>query len=799
MRFPPQLTRSCVWRLNSAALFLIGTGALIGAGALGLVGCGASDGPAPGTTGRLERPTLRRVDSSHPKPELLVVQHLEPTESLETWTVKAKVPARAKRLENGRFAVRVDSWGKRRVTIPGEFSSKTFNQVALRGIFPGVFSISLRVTGPDGMQMDSARMATVNTQELQTVLFDLPRMGRTSVVYDTMNFQLAKGSKWFEVHGADVLYRPRSMALPDPEGEGHLIELDHARHGVGVASGVPLTCRIDANSDAILRFAYGLPQTLHVDGQQVRLAVTLTGVASSGGAPGAMRRNWQAEMVSDASVDSIWEEAEIALTDFEGPIDVHIELSVDEGDALCALAEFAVIQRGSTAPSVLLVTSDTHRGDHLGSVDSVLHIETPALDALAKRGVLFEDCYASTNVTSPSHVALMTATHPRDTHLVTNTAHLSDQAQTLAERYREAGYMTIGVVSVRHLGPSGTGLGQGFDRMLAPGSSTWDASVAVDHVRKWLEDADGVPVFVWMHLFDAHHPYGPPERFDRYYYPENKNPFDDELPAIEFGADCIPDDLREVRDVEFPKAQYRAEITYLDHELRRLLEHPRLSQGILAVTADHGEILEKGGTYFNHAALYPDTLHIPLILAWPDGPGGIRVEHGVEQIHLGRTLLDLSGLEHLEFPGESLVSDLDPASEHSELPRFALSANASSASVTLKPWHFVLYLRPYKGRFREERPLHSFELYNLEQDLACLNDLAAGESVETRRIGQLRAMLVDWLTTSSDNNLTMAGQQTDEAMAQLAALGYATGAAVVETKTWIDVECECEHCAQFND
>jgi len=792
MRFPPKLIYAYAQRQATALSALL----LLGAGTTALVGCAGSDDASSGTPGRIERPVLRRVDSSDPKAELSVVQQLRPTREILPWIVRAKMESGSKLIEQDKYALRVDSWGKRRVTIPGEFSSKTFNQVALRGIFPGSFSISLRFTGPDGVEMDSSRMATVNSQELQTVIFDMPRMARTTVVYDKIHFQLAKGSKWFEVHGVDLLHRPKAMALPDPEGEGRLIVLDHARHGVGVASGIPLTCTIDAQPDAVLRFAYGLPQKLHITGQQARLTLTLTATTHNGDELKTVTDSWTADLSADTKVPSVWKQVRIPLSRFDGPTDIRVELEVDEGDALCALAELALVKRGAKSPSVLLVTSDTHRGDHLGSVDSGHPLETPALDALAERGVLFEDCYSSTNVTSPSHVALMTATHPRDTHLVTNTAHLSEQAQTLAERYRAAGYMTIGVVSVRHLGPTGTGLGQGFDRMLAPSKMTWNADIAVDHVRKWLEDANGLPVFVWMHLFDAHHPYGPPERFDRYYYPDNKNPFDEGLPALEFGPECIPDDLRDVRDLEFPKSQYRAEITYLDHELRRLLEHPRLKDGILAVTSDHGEILEKDGSYFNHAALYPDTLHIPLILAWPDAPPGVRVQHGVEQIDLGRTLLDLSGLEDQPFPGKNLVSHLGADSQPTAMPRFALSANASSASVTLKPWHFVLYLRPYKGRFRQQRPLHSFELYRLDQDLECLNDLAPEEP---RRVAQLRDMLVEWLSTTSEENLTTSGQQTAEAMAQLAALGYATGAAVVEDKAWIDTECDCAQCAQFNE
>ena len=772
-----------------AATFLapsvLGAIAALGAAA----GCSPNQGPPGSGLGSIERPVLERVDPGAKPGEIRLVERFRPKGKVAPWEVKAKGQHASKRIGEGedgkpRFALGFDSWGKRRVAIPGEYDAGSFNRIALSGVFPGVFSISASLSGPDEAFFETGRMATVNTEDVQTVLFELPRRRRTDRSYDRLEFLILKGVAGFEIHSVDLLEQPLGLALPDPTGPGDTITIDHARLGVGLTSGDPVRTSFDATPGSVLYFAYGLPQALRVPGQKVSLTAEL-----KNGETTMMRRY---AIDSDIENDAKWQDASISLADLSGPTELSLSIHSEDGGALCALAELSIRRRGETAPSVVLVTSDTHRADHLGSTSGDLRVETPALDALAARGVLFEDCYSSTNVTSPSHVALMTATHPRDTRLVTNTAHLSSQAETLAERYREAGYFTVGVVSVRHLGPVGTGLGQGFDRMLAPISGTWDAEVAVDHLEEWLEDADGIPVFVWLHLFDAHHPYGPPGRFDRYYYPKNKDPFDESLPSLNLDPTCIPEDLLEVRDLEFPKAQYRGEISYLDQELGRLFENPRLSDSILAVTADHGEVLEKDGSYFNHASLYPDTLHIPLILAWPGGPAGLRVEQGVEQIDLGRTLLDLCGLEDVPFPGSNMVADLE--GELDARPRFALAANASSASITIRPWHFVLYLRQYRGKFAELRLKHSYELYHLGNDPECLDDRV---EEEPKRVEQLRRLLIEWLTSAQSSNFTTTGQQSAEAMDQLAQLGYFTATAEVSDEAWIDPECECEQCADF--
>ena len=84
----------------------------------------------------------------------------------------------------------------------------------------------------------------------------------------------------------------------------------------------------------------------------------------------------------------------------------------------------------------------------------------------------------------------------------------------------------------------------------------------------------------------------------------------------------LPFYLRGLTDVEFPHAQYRAEIDYLDTQLAGVFSLPRFRSAVVAFTSDHGESFGQHGVWWDHAELYPDSVHVPLILAWPGAPAG---------------------------------------------------------------------------------------------------------------------------------------------------------------------------------
>jgi len=298
------------------------------------------------------------------------------------------------------------------------------------------------------------------------------------------------------------------------------------------------------------------------------------------------------------------------------PIDSRIVL-------LLAVVGLAACGTESRPHSVLLVTLDTTRADHIGCYGRA-DAGTPALDGLAARGVRFERAYTTVPVTLPAHATLLTGSYPpyhgvRDNVLF----RLDDAAETLAETSRRAGHRTAAFLSGVPLSAI-FGLDQGFDvydeafgsggnrgRMLErPADRTvaaaleWFAGVGADE-----------GFFLWVHLFDPHLPLTPPPEFAR----------------------------------RFPERPYQAEISFADAEVGRLLEAlqaaGRLEDTLVCVTADHGEGLgeHREGTHGN--LLYDGTLRIPLLLAGPGVPAAVEVSAAVSLVDVAPTLVELAGIE----------------------------------------------------------------------------------------------------------------------------------------------------------
>jgi len=280
-------------------------------------------------------------------------------------------------------------------------------------------------------------------------------------------------------------------------------------------------------------------------------------------------------------------------------------------------------------PSVLLITLDTTRADRLG-VYGHAQARTPHIDALAGSGLRFERAYATCPLTIPSHASLFTGQVP-PTHGVRDNGdfRLSDDAITLAERFAAAGYATLAFTAAFPT-QAQWGFGQGFDTYhdalsALPVDRDWrawrTASDVVDDALSTLAEVEG-PRFVWVHLFDAHWPYDPPE------------PFASQLQG----------------------RPYDGELAYLDHEVGRLVEAWRrvTQDGVIALTADHGEALGDGGEQTHGFLLLDGTLRVPLILVGPGLEPGVVAEP-VSHIDLAPTLLSLVGLElHEGLQGRDL-------------------------------------------------------------------------------------------------------------------------------------------------
>ena len=292
------------------------------------------------------------------------------------------------------------------------------------------------------------------------------------------------------------------------------------------------------------------------------------------------------------------------------------------------------------SPSVLLVTLDTTRADHLGAYGAT-NGATPQLDALAARGVVFERVYAVAPMTLPAHTSMLTGLLPTRTGVRWNgeqrLAPPPGGPATLAERFRAGGYATAAFVSASVLNRA-FGLDRGFelyddaiaDRDGTPGNR-WQAERpgrdTVERALVWLaaQPADR-PVFLWVHLFDPHDPYAPPEPF-----------------ATRFAGD-----------------PYSGEIAAADEALGALLAHARWrpeARAIVSVIGDHGEALGEHGEATHGILLQEAALRVPWIVAAPDLEPR-RISEAVGQVDLAPTLLALAG--QAAFDGTTDGVDLSP-------------------------------------------------------------------------------------------------------------------------------------------
>jgi arylsulfatase A-like enzyme/Tfp pilus assembly protein PilF len=365
--------------------------------------------------------------------------------------------------------------------------------------------------------------------------------------------------------------------------------------------------------------------------------------------------------------------------------------------------------RGAGTPdarprNVLLVTLDTVRADRLGAY-GYAGAETPHLDALAARGVRFDDAVAPSPITGPSHAAMFTGLYPGRLGVRDNaTTPLPEDAVTLAALLRDGGMATGAFIGAFILDrPYGFAngfehFGSGFERVESGRETNAErrGDAVVDDALTWLRSLPGDrPFFAWVHLYDAHAEYGAPEPFGS----------------------------------RFAANPYDGEIAFVDAQVGRLLDALRarntLDDTLVVAIADHGEALGDHGEDEHGVFLYDEVIRIPWIVAGPGARHGHVVAEQVRATDLMPTVLDALGIEvPAGLDGESLTALLNggareeapPAYAESHYPRLHYGWSELRA-VRAEGWKAVDAPRPELYNLREDpRELHN--LYDTRQALA---------------------------------------------------------------------------------
>ncbi|MGZ4808970.1 MAG: sulfatase-like hydrolase/transferase [Thermoanaerobaculia bacterium] len=385
------------------------------------------------------------------------------------------------------------------------------------------------------------------------------------------------------------------------------------------------------------------------------------------------------------------------------------------------------------AQDVILVTIDTLRADSLGFAGNAA-VKTPFLDSLASRGVVFRNAHAHNVITLPSHVNILTGLYPFQHGVRENAGFVLDPRHaTVATMLRSAGYTTGAFVGAFPLDKR-FGLNQGFDIYddnYGKGDATIDfivqerrAGVVLDAATKWWRANEGRKRFLWIHLYDPHAPYRPPEPFAS----------------------------------EYRGREYLGEIAYVDNQLQSQLG-PLLAadpNAFVVVTGDHGEALGDHGELTHGLFAYESTLKIPLLIA---GAGlAHRVEDGyVRHVDIVPTILAVVGARAPSpLPGTSLLQPAGSRDSYFE---------SLSASIN-RGW------APLTGIIHREQKyidLPIEELYDLPHDPREQSNL---RDERRRDVQEARQLLAPMIVPPSSN-----GPMDADTIAKLRSLGYISGVA----------------------
>jgi arylsulfatase A-like enzyme/tetratricopeptide (TPR) repeat protein len=406
-------------------------------------------------------------------------------------------------------------------------------------------------------------------------------------------------------------------------------------------------------------------------------------------------------------------------------------------------------EKGTAKPNVILVTLDTTRADHLGCYGST-SARTPVFDGLARRGVLFEQAATASPLTLPAHCTILTGMYPtyHGVRVNGNTA-LNEGQTTLAEVFSDQGYSCGAFISA-FVVDGRWGLKQGFSlyddkldmsrsKHIDLGAIQRPANQVMDSALAWLDGRQSAPFFAWIHLYDPHLPYDPPEPY-----------------RSQYGAGG-------------PAGLYAGEVAFMDEQIGRLvawLERTGLDRStVLVLVGDHGEGLGSHGEGAHGYYIYDYAVHVPLIVVAPlDGLSGKRVPVQVRTADVFPTILDLAGVaSEQETQGQSLLATMFRPGKGREAAAYA----ESMAPNIQFGWSPLQVLRTTRYKYIDSPKA---ELFDIAADPGETENLVSRHADVARKMKAELDGLVE--RTSRGAPAPQAANLDKDTMERLTALGY---------------------------
>jgi len=359
------------------------------------------------------------------------------------------------------------------------------------------------------------------------------------------------------------------------------------------------------------------------------------------------------------------------------------------------------VASGSTASNLLLITIDTLRADRVGAYGHAA-ARTPVMDAIARQGVRFERAFATAPLTLTSHASLLTGRYPPG-HGARNNGMRMRPVPTLATLLRASGFATAAFVAAFPLDRR-FGLADAFDTYsdhLTRGTDgrpldERPAREVADEAIAWMQAHSAQRLFVWVHLFEPHAPYG---RAD--------------------AGDARP-----------PAARYDDEVAIADRETGRVVAAlgPRGSSTLIVVAADHGESFGEHGEFTHGIFVYDTTLRVPLLMKGPGLPGGAAVPAPVSLVDVAPTALAALGLP----PADTDGIDLRPLAGGRRAPGDRVLYSESFSPLIDFGWSSLRAVRSGRWKYIAAP---TAELYDVQGDPGEATSAAASQPEVTTRLG----------------------------------------------------------------
>lgn len=402
--------------------------------------------------------------------------------------------------------------------------------------------------------------------------------------------------------------------------------------------------------------------------------------------------------------------------------------------------------------NVILISIDTLRSDRL-SCYGYKYKTSPHIDKLAEEGVLFENIYAQSPWTLPSHMSILTSLYPSVHGVQTTDDRLSGDFITLAEVLRNNGYYTAayvdcGFVSAKY------GFNQGFDIYddydYSAGRIKGINKKAISFIEKFCatRKSPQSKFFLLYHVFDVHGPYKPPESYRSLFY-DGTDPYDRDNHSMDLIKQMSQHKYQEfgdITDINYVRALYDSGVRYVDDQLKDLFKRLKdlgiYDETLIVFTSDHGESLFEHEMMVGHGlSSWNTVIKVPLIVKFPYGKyRGRRVNCLTESIDIFPTVLDFLGIKNsIPIQGKSLMKSIR---DRSTVRKFAYGSSSNpggSRFVVSKRWKYIEAMKynpdEMIGFMRNGKLDYLYiseHLYDMEADPQEMNNLARRQEEEIK-------------------------------------------------------------------